>query len=148
VVLTAGVPLPPRHLTETERECWISLGQQVSPLRVTSNADISAFESMVKAYAELVEARARMALYRERSKQNPDDYSPFSYKAYTKDGYLWRAYPETGIIADADRRFGFWLGKFGMTPADRSKVSQVMSNGKKQNRFQRFGKDNQDEGEG
>jgi phage terminase small subunit len=34
-----------------------------------------------------------------------------------------RARPEVAMIADADRRIMMWMSKFGLTPADRSRVS-------------------------
>jgi len=37
-----------------------------------------------------------------------------------------RSRPEIADIADADRRFCMWLSRFGMTPADRSRVSAAM----------------------
>ena len=38
-----------------------------------------------------------------------------------------RARPEVAMISDADRRVATWLARFGLTPADRSRVSASQS---------------------
>jgi phage terminase small subunit len=42
---------------------------------------------------------------------------------YYWTGGLRRQRPELADISDADRRISSWAAKFGMTPADRSRVS-------------------------
>lgn len=75
-----------------------------------------ALEGLCECYADLVEARE---VLRSRG--------AMTYECVTESGaVMYRPYPEVAIISDADRRFGFWLGKVGMTPADRSKVSAVL----------------------
>ena len=36
-----------------------------------------------------------------------------------------RVYPEVRLVNDATKRFASWLARFGMTPADRARVSVV-----------------------
>ena len=40
-------------------------------------------------------------------------------------GVTHRAYPEVALVRDAERRVHRWLAAFGMTPADRTRVSVV-----------------------
>jgi hypothetical protein len=49
-----------------------------------------------------------------------------------------RVRPEVAMIADADRRLMAWLARFGLSPADRSRVSEIV--GTQPNPFLRFGK--------
>jgi Phage terminase, small subunit len=41
----------------------------------------------------------------------------------TSDSVLIRALPDVATISDADRRVAMWLVRFGMTPADRTRVT-------------------------
>jgi hypothetical protein len=70
-------------------------------------------EGVSEAWAELIAARLSL-----RQKGG------LTYQTVTKDGSVMnRPHPEVAMIADADRRFGFWLMKGGLTPADLSRVS-------------------------
>lgn len=110
-----GCPVPPEHLSERARMAWQQIGALLDSSGVLTKADGFALEGLCSAYADLTEARARLA---ERGAK--------TYQSVTKTGgEIWRPYPEVAMVADADRRFRSWLASFGMTPGDRSKVAVI-----------------------
>ena len=110
-----AIPSPPAHLSDRAKTAWGAVGVLLDRMGVITEADGMVLEGLCEAYAELVDARAAL---RERGGT--------SYESTTeKGGTMYRSYPEVAQIADADRRFGFWLSKVGLTPADRSKVSAI-----------------------
>jgi P27 family predicted phage terminase small subunit len=122
--LPPSVLQPPAHLSEAAREAWGKIGQIVSDMGILTGGDPLALEGLCGAYADLLAARASL----ERPIYCGDDVvavggSP-TYITVGKNGNLMiRARPEIALIKDADRRLAMWLAKFGMSPADRSRVS-------------------------
>jgi P27 family predicted phage terminase small subunit len=94
---------------------------------VLTEADGQALEGLCEAYAELRLARASLAaaggMIFETTNQAGD--------------VMLRVRPEMKVIADADRRFAMWCSRFGLTPADRSRVSAKLSDDRGQ--FAEFG---------
>ena len=80
----------PDHLDETTRRWWLYLAEHVAYLRVTTRADIPAFEQIVGMLVD-VEKLKKQGVSTVKTRK---------------------------LILDA-------LGKFGMTPSDRSKVSAL-----------------------
>jgi P27 family predicted phage terminase small subunit len=96
---------------------------------VLTTADALALECLCEAYADLLSARTALA---KRG-------ASLSYETKTKEGgVMHRAYPEVAMVSDADRRFVMHLGRFGLTPADRSRVS-AHGGGADENPFAAFG---------
>lgn len=109
------IPSPPAHLSDRAKTAWGAVALILDRMGIVTEADGVALEGLCEAYADLVDARVRL---RERG-------SP-TYKTISQTGsVMFRAYPEVAMVSDADRRLGFWLGRVGMTPADRSKVSAI-----------------------
>jgi phage terminase small subunit len=46
-----------------------------------------------------------------------------TYESVGKNGTMQRVKPIFAALAEAERRLRDWLGRFGLTPADRSRVS-------------------------
>jgi P27 family predicted phage terminase small subunit len=102
---------------------------------VLTEADGMALEAMCEAYADLCEARAQLRSAIEMEVKSEDGSNSYrhevaekgklTYVTVGKSGPMARNRPETSLIADADNRLRAWMTKFGMTPADRSRVSAV-----------------------
>lgn len=106
-------PAPPAHLSIKAKTVWGEVSAVVYNMGVLTVADGMALEGLCEAYADLRSARAAL-----------QERGALTYETVTTSGgVMFRAHPEVAMAADADRRFMNWLSKFGLTPADRSRVS-------------------------
>ena len=106
-------PRPPRHLSADARKAWRQFADLLDDMGVLTVADAVALESLCECYAEIVRLRAALAA------RGADTYETMT----TTGGLKVQPYPEVAMIGDADRRLRAWLGLFGLTPADRARVS-------------------------
>ena len=113
-----GVPDPDlAHLTPTGQALWPQFAKILGDLGILTVADGVGLTMLVEAFAEVVDARQELQDFTQKE-------GSVYYESIGKDGNVMiRAHPALARLSDADRRFGFWCGKFGLTPADRSKVS-------------------------
>jgi P27 family predicted phage terminase small subunit len=111
----AALPPPPKKASEKVRAAWKRLAAIVDPVRVATAQDVVAFGEMTRAYAIVLDAQ-----------QSLDDAggSPV-YECMTQFGVTLKARPEIGIIAQYEKIIAYWFSRFGLTPADRSRVSQL-----------------------
>lgn len=100
-----GRPEMPQNLTPRARALWPGLCEILEGMRVLTLADRPALHGLAEAYADMIESR-------DRCKNGEPGHSRYS---------------------DADRRFLAYLRVFGLTPADRSKVSAITE--PKKNKF-------------
>lgn len=105
-------PLPPAHLSETARTAWAGFAPILERMQVLTEADAAALERLCEVYAEtltlqeIIKTEGRL------------------YETTTRDGSkMIRSHPAVAMLADADRRLAMYLQKFGLSPADRSRVS-------------------------
>ena len=112
------IPPPPDHLTDLQKKGWRYLKTLVDPLGVFTAADILAFEELVKTWAILSEAHAEL----EKEKG-------LTYEQATQSGSVERRRPQIDIIKEFKKQFSLDLSRFGMTPADRERVSVVTEEG-------------------
>jgi P27 family predicted phage terminase small subunit len=122
-----GKPKPPEHLSERARTAWDSVTGLLADMNVLSKADGLALECLCESYAEMLWARERIRqykspTYRQVSRKETGE-KDLDGKPVYEERIMIRAVPEVGIAADAERRFKSWLAVFGLTPADRSRVS-------------------------
>ncbi len=103
-------PVAPKHLSRAAKKAWPLVLQLVDP--VVALSDVIALEALVECLVELREAQATL---RKRGGT--------TYESSTPTGTIHRAYPEVAIVADRRRELLNWLSRFGLTPADRSRVS-------------------------
>lgn len=120
-------PSPPSHLSDKAKTAWGAVSVILDRMGVLTEADGYALEGLCEAYADLRLARDSLSaageLYYETTNQS--------------GGVMLRPRPEVAMISDADRRFAMWLAKFGLTPADRSRVSAALPDDG--NQFAEFG---------
>lgn len=125
-------PSPPAHLSDKAKTAWGAVSLILDRMGVLTEADGPALEGLCGAYADLVAARHSLSLpmilrYKDLNGQEivseASEAGERYYWTFGKGGPMRRARPEVADIADADRRFAMWLSKFGLTPADRSRVS-------------------------
>jgi P27 family predicted phage terminase small subunit len=103
------------HMSDRALSVWGFVAGLLGPRGVVTVADPLALECMCETYADLVDARNAI-----RDAGGP------TYETRNESGsIIHRALPEVAIVADCDRRLRSWFSAFGLTPADRSKVSAI-----------------------
>lgn len=118
---TPGIPQPPDYLCPEELLIWHRFAAILDPMRIVNREDFASFELLVATYGEMV--RLRNALRRDGYAMT---YETANDKTHT---VMLRARPEMQLLADVDRRLVTLLARFGLTPADRSRVSSMVENG-------------------
>jgi len=113
-----GIPECPDHLPEAVKTAWPLIGAVLEKMGVLTLSDGLALEGLCATYLELRTARASL---------QENGGGALTYECVTEGGAkMYRPHPEVAMIADLDRRYQSWLTKFGLTPADRSKVSAIV----------------------
>lgn len=110
---------PPRGLTAGERAAWFELARVLEPMRVATDADLVAFRQMAVTLAVINDA-----------KQALDDAKGLTYTLETESGTVVRKRPEVEILLAYKRQLSVELSRFGLTPADRSRVSALGDEGR------------------
>lgn len=103
-----AVPAPPKHLSTLARKHWPYICAVLDTMNILTASDALAVEGFAECYAELLTARAEVEKHGTH---------------YEGPNGMIRAHPAVAQAADADRRFLAYLARFGLTPADRSRVS-------------------------
>lgn len=139
-------PSPPSHISDKAKSAWVEAALIADRMGVLTEADTLALEMLAEAVADIREARASLArplVYRYRDGQGNEvedvmaDGGVRYYWTVGKGVPMQRARSEIADIADADRRIKAWVASFGMSPADRSRVSSA--NAEDVNEFAEFG---------
>lgn len=113
-----GIPVCPDHLPVEVKESWRAIGEMLVSTGVLAVTDGLSMEGLCCTVVELRAARTSLMVH---------GGGLLTYECKTEGGAtMYRPYPEVTMIADLDRRFIAWLSKFGLTPADRSKVSTLV----------------------
>lgn len=114
----AGAPCPvgdpPDDLNEFAQLAWRSLGELVDPLKVVTRADLVAFRQLAVVLGILEQAREAL-----------DDAGELTFVVSTETGEVIRKRPEVEILATYQRILDAKLARFGLTPAEREKVSGI-----------------------
>jgi len=109
------LPPPPKDLTAHEKRSWKHLAALIDPLRVAAAADVVAFREMVRCHGIIHQA------WDELRKAGGE----LTYEVVTEAGLSIRKRPEMEIIATFQKLLDAKLGRFGLTPAEREKVSRA-----------------------
>lgn len=111
---SVGIPECPASLSLKAKDAWSKFAKLALDLGTLTVADGEALAGLCETYVELTEARRQLRA----------GGAEYTYVTTNKDGNMMiRPRPEIAIIQDADRRYLNWLGRFGLTPADRSRVT-------------------------
>lgn len=129
----------PAGLSKRAKSVWAKAAKLLDEMGVLTVSDGLALEGLCEAIADEQEARA--SLSRPVTIELPDEEpredgtteritrqvevaaaGSQTYVTIGKSGPMLRMRPEVAAIADANRRVAMWLAKFGLTPADRSRV--------------------------
>lgn len=104
---------PPATLSPGAHEAWASVAPMLARMGTVTEADAWALEALCETWADLKSLRAILA-----------GYGAPTYAVVTREGNtVHRPYPEVAMAADTERRLSAWLARFGLTPADRSRVA-------------------------
>jgi P27 family predicted phage terminase small subunit len=90
---------------------------------ILTRADVIAVEGLCESYSDLLAARDSLKQDIVHGTVIVAKGGSLTYTTTGKSGIMVRNRPEVALIGDADRRVSMWLAKFGLTPADRSRVS-------------------------
>jgi P27 family predicted phage terminase small subunit len=108
------VPEAPKHLSKKERECWDKFSKVLDPMRVTTAEDFAALELLVVSFSQWSQLQEEL--------RGDDD---LTYETHNKYGTMRRMKPEFQAASDLEHRMLNYLGRFGLTPADRGRVNQA-----------------------
>lgn len=113
----ASVPLPPapKDLTAHEKRSWKHFAELVDPLRIAAAADVIAFREMVRCHGIIHQAAAELRAAGGK----------LTYVVVTESGPSVRKRPEMEIIATFTKLLDAKLARFGLTPAEREKVTKI-----------------------
>jgi P27 family predicted phage terminase small subunit len=115
--MPASVPLPPapKDLTAHEKRSWKLLAALVDPLRIAAAADVVAFREMVRCHGIISQAAAELRA----------SGGKLTYEVMTESGLSFRKRPELELIATFTKLLDAKLARFGLTPAEREKVTKI-----------------------
>lgn len=105
----------PAHFGKAEKAAWEFHLKLLADMRVLTSADAGALEACCLAYTAMNEAYRQL---REEGLTQLNDL-----------GQL-RKHPAAGIAAESNRIYQSWLARFGLSPADRSRVSAIPADAK------------------
>lgn len=111
----APLPPPPKDLTTHEKRSWKQLAALVDPLRIAAAADVVAFREMVRCHGLITQAAAELRAAGGK----------LTYEAFTEAGVSYRKRPELELIATFTKLLDGKLARFGLTPAEREKVTKI-----------------------
>jgi P27 family predicted phage terminase small subunit len=103
-------PRCPSHISDGAKAQWRHFAQLLDEMGVLTEADGPALAALAETADDLAQAR-RALVARGGS------------LTYTAENGMERVWPEVRLIDQFGKRLASWLARFGMTPADRSRVS-------------------------
>ncbi|MEK7178536.1 MAG: P27 family phage terminase small subunit [Patescibacteria group bacterium] len=115
---SAPLPPPQKDLNPHEKRAWRELAALVDPLRVAAPADVVAFRHLVYCLGQVEQARAAL---RKAGSQ--------TFETVSEGGVSVKKRPEVEIIATFEKILDAKLGRFGLTPAEREKVTKAGDDG-------------------
>ena len=123
------IPAPPADLSDDERVAWGELAVLVDPMRIATASDLAAFRVMVEDVA------VRASLLRSYR----DDGSRPVYVEDTKAGAQLRLRPEVPQLTAYSKLVLLHFARWGLDPADRSRVAALADGNEKPNPLAKFG---------
>lgn len=117
------LPAPPADLTPDEVEAWQELAKAVDPMRISTAADLVSFREMAETLGMI--RALRKSLYA-------------SGPLVDSTGKMDRLRPEIGALSTQRQLLGKQLARWGMTPADRQRVSVLNDDANKDDALKKF----------
>ena len=108
------IPAPPKNLDAYEKAAWLRLAKIVQPMKIATTEDMVAFQEMVTSLAVCDAAREDIRANGITVEGFTDRGAPISRKN-----------PAVEVLATFKRLLAAELARFGLTPADRERVSQL-----------------------
>jgi P27 family predicted phage terminase small subunit len=135
-----GIPDPPPGLSEAALAIWPAIAAALGGMRVVAKSDAIALAGLCECLGEIAAARAALARPVKVGRRVIAKAGARTYATTSRTGaVMLRARPEVAMVSDADRRLQAWLTKFGLSPADRSRVSAAGLPAA-DNRFAKYGR--------
>lgn len=113
------LPPPPKGLTKFHTRAWRELAVLVDPLRITSRDHVVAFGEMARCLGIIDQAATELKAAGGK----------LTYEVIGEGGVSHRKRPEVEIIATFTKLLDGKLARFGLTPAEREKVSRIGDDG-------------------
>ena len=121
----SGEPIAPAHLSEGARAAWPDLARTLTGMGVLAVSDGLALEHLAEAVADARRARGALAHAVVVDGAVVAAAGAHTYATTGKNGAtMLRARPEAAQLADADRRVALWAARFGLSPADRTRLGR------------------------
>ena len=114
-----GMPEKPDDLSETQSKVWDEVVRVLDPNKVCTEEDFLSLMELVATAAELRDLRRYLNQF------TVDERYTYETENEKTGTLMIRPRPECGLISDASRRLLPLLARFGLTPADRSKVKMI-----------------------
>jgi hypothetical protein len=124
------LPGPPKDLQDIERKAWLELAALVNPMVIATASDVAAFRKMVEVVA--IRAALIQSFYDEGG-------GVPTYTEDTKAGPQLRMRPEITAIPTYDKAVLLHFARWGLDPADRSRVSSLADGAGRPNPLKKFG---------
>lgn len=113
-----GAPDMPEYLDERQQAAWKYFVGVLAELGVLFRADAVALEALSCTYAQVQQ------LYDALREQAAAGDDSLTYETTSEKGpTVQRAKPEVQLLKELNAQLQGWLGRFGLTPADRGRVS-------------------------
>lgn len=113
--LAIKIPRPPTTMTARQKKAWRAFAKVLDPMRVVTEADLAAFDMMVRSHCIVLEADE--SLRAAGSLLVTEDVGAGRKRIKRR--------PELDIIATHQKLLLLHYSRFGLTPADRSRVSTL-----------------------
>jgi hypothetical protein len=110
-----ALPTPPDGLSDHEREAWVELASVIDPMQIATASDRVAFRLFVEAVGMLATLRQSFS----------DAGGSPVYEVVTKSGVQLATRPEVVQIATYQKLCLLHAVRWGLSPADRSRVSAL-----------------------
>lgn len=113
-VLKAGIPLPPPDFDEEHIRQWFYLADLIGLMNIATEKDAASLKDFVCIHVA-----------KDRLRRDMDRLGwPVTYET---EGGVIKMYPQWSAIGELEKRALAYYARYGMTPADRTRVSQIGS---------------------